>query len=469
MDLPDMQLISATPSQASSEGNISLTLQVNNLGTNPQATIAGRPTVIEKITPEGQLVVTVPAAPGVYGLVPVVVTDDQGRSARADHLFSYYAAHVGFKQHQTIDVGVQPVNIASGDLNGDHITDLVVANASYESTSSNPSLSILIGNADGTFRSTANLVLPLTPNYPSGLSLADFDGDGKLDLAFTVYDKTGGGKGKLGLLLGHGNGTFQTTPAHSLEVGIHPYCLSSKDLDNDGKRELVVVNSGPSNGSAPGSVAVIAFQQGTLQLLQEIDAGTLPFFVTAADFDGDGKLDLAVPSTATNKVRLYQNQTPPGMPLSFQTSGFTELSIGSNPTSMVVADFNQDGLPDIATANYTTHDVTVLLNMGNGQFDPNQHNFLVGAAGTQRPYDLTVADINGDRIPDLLTANSLGSSFGFLQGSNSTDLFLPTQTFSTPSGPRAIATGDLNNDKKTDVIVASYYSNSISVFLNQSW
>jgi len=281
-------------------------------------------------------------------------------------------------------VGTYPVMVLTGDFNRDGKLDLAVAN--YASNS----VSVLIGNGNGTFRSFPSL----SAKGPSSMVVADFNGDGKLDLAIAETNSN-----TVSIFLGNGDGTFYKLVSSA--VGERPVSITTGDFNRDGKLDLAVANIGSNSVSI-----LLGIGNGTFQRALDFAAGPLPTFVVQGDFNGDGKLDLAVAnetgfSTGTVSVLLGVGNGTFQAPLSF--------TVGGNPSSLVAADFNQDGKLDLAVANTASNTVSVLLGIGDGTFQ-SALDFTVGSG----PAWIGVADFNGDNRPDLVVANSLSNTLSIL-------------------------------------------------------
>ena len=183
----------------------------------------------------------------------------------------------------------------------------------------------------------------------SSIISADFNGDGNADLAATnpLYKN-------VSVLLGNGSGSFTAAPNSPFTVGYLPVSIISVDFNSDGKADLATANLGSDDisvllGNGAGSF--------TAAPNSPVAVGFLPFSVTSADFNGDGKADLVATNTYDSTVSvLFGNDsifTPaPGSP----------FRVGANPRSVISADFNGDSKADIATANANDNTVSILIN-----------------------------------------------------------------------------------------------------------
>ena len=178
-----------------------------------------------------------------------------------------------------------------------------------------------------------------------------------------------------------------------------------------------------------------------------------PRSVAVGDFNGDGKVDLAIPNQVANNVAILLG-TGNG---SF--SAATNFAAGSGPRFVAVGDFNGDGKLDLAVANNGSNDVSILLGTGAGGFS-SPTNFAVGA----NPFSVAVGDINGDSKLDLVTANTGSDNLSVLMGTG-TGSFSAASNFSVGSQPDSVAVADLNRDGKLDLVVANFNSGDVSILL----
>jgi hypothetical protein len=241
-----------------------------------------------------------------------------------------------------------PQSVAVGDFNNDGVPDLAVANYFEGPYYIDDYVSVLLGNGDGTFRD-ARCCLLGTDGFTfssSSVAVGDFNNDGMPDLAVAID--------VVGVLLGNGDGTFQG--ARNFFVDGSPVSVAVGDFNGDGVQDLAVA------GDSRGVAVLLGNGDGTFQAARYFAAGRVPWSVAVGDFNGDGVQDLVVANDGT--YPLYQDSSVSVLlgngDGTFQAA--QNFDVGLAPRSVAVADFNGDGLPDLAVANVASNDVSVLIN-----------------------------------------------------------------------------------------------------------
>ncbi len=282
-----------------------------------------------------------------------------------------------------------PSTIAVGDFNGDGIQDLAVS----DGFSGVETLSIFLGNGDGTFQ-------PQTPFNaglnPIDVAAGDFNNDGIADLV-TVDNQNN----LIDVLIGNGDGTFQA--ATTFAVGTSPDNVLVGDFDGDGNIDVAVVNNQDNTVSV-----LLGKGDGTFNPQVTYAVGAGPVRLAMADFNADGFLDLAVTNSTDNSVTLLLNNADGSGNFTVQPA---TLPAGANPGGIVAGDFNADGFVDLAVTNRNDNTVSILLGKGDGTFAP-QVAFPLNAA--DGPFPIATADFNGDGVSDLAIVNFGGATVNTL-------------------------------------------------------
>jgi hypothetical protein len=245
--------------------------------------------------------------------------------------------------------GQYAYSAAVADVNGDGKPDVLIANQCASSSScGNGVLGVLLGNGDGTFRSA--VTYGTGGQYAVSLAVADVNKDGKPDVIVgNYYTASGNSNGRVGVLLGNGDGTFQPATTYS-SGGIGDNSVTVADVNGDGKLDLIAGNQCGSTCSNGVIDVLLGNGDGTFQspIASITPIINSDYFepVVLADFDGDGKLDLA--SAVSNFLMLGNGDG------TFQAP----LLLGAGGVGIAVGDFNRDGKPDLAVGG-----TTILLNI----------------------------------------------------------------------------------------------------------
>jgi hypothetical protein len=358
----------------------------------------------------------------------------------------------------TLTTGTNPDFVATGDFNNDNFQDIVVANFT------DGTLSVFLGAGLGAFGSPSTVTVGKGPTWiATGNFNAKTNTSGIIDLAVAnQLDNT------VSILLGNGDGTFAAAPSSPLVLpsGSSPTSIAVGDFNKDGFADLAVVNMAANTvsiflgngdgtfkapttvvtGSAPTSIVAEAFNpsnpslidlavtnsvdntlevfigngDGTFQKGVTYATGVTPVYVASADVNVDGNLDLVVAdsgvattsNTVGNSVSVFLGNGDG----TFILPGGTRMDFpaGTNPTSIAIADFNQDGLPDLAVTATGDNSFALLLGAGGGAF-----NAPIEVPVGTTPDSGATADFNGDGLPDLAISNFGSNSVSVILDSSS--------------------------------------------------
>ena len=337
--------------------------------------------------------------------------------------------------------GDSPVALARGDLDGDGVPDVVVVDAQDDA------ISVLIGTAQGTFLPKVDYS---TGTAPNALALGDFDLDGRLDVAVVGQNCASGtcGPGSVSVLLGNGDGTFRAAVPYATNT--NPQSVTVGDFDEDGVPDLAVVNAITIITQGPGTVSILLGNgDGTFGAATEFPCGDGPGAIVAGDFDGDHHLDLAITNFIPVNVRSAVEVLSGDGHGSFATP--VSLSTGNGPVQLVAADLDGDGDLDIVTCDLGGNAISVLQNNGDGTFQPHADT---PAGFGPKSIAVADLDQDGKLDLALTTFTNIsgGGSVVTLRG-NGDSTFQPAREYLTgPIGP-AILAGTVDADSTQDLLV----------------
>jgi hypothetical protein len=243
-----------------------------------------------------------------------------------------------------------------------------------------------------------------------------------------------------GGLMAHASQQFLDAP--QFPVGTNPQAVAYGDFNGDGKLDLAVVNTGGNNVSI-----LLGNGDGTFGAPNNVSVGTAPAGIAVADFNGDGNLDFAVTNTVAGNpvVSIYLGNGSGGFNLN------ANYATGTGPTGVAAGDFNGDGFPDLVVANSSAGTVSVLFGQSGGTFAAQ-----VSHGAGNNPVSIAVADFNGDGKPDFAVANktTIPTVSVFLYNGTGSFPFAGAFQTSITGSPVAIVAGDFENLGHIDLAVA---------------
>ena len=358
--------------------------------------------------------------------------------SNAANNFTYYIV-------KTLSGFGTPIGITTGNFSTSGNVDLAVTDSSTQM------VRILTGDGAGNFTAGASVA---TQVNPTGIVAGDFNRDGFTDLAVV-----NAGSGTVTILRGQGNGNF--TPLTPISVGATTGTGASfilaMDIQGNGRLDLV------TGDTLANTVAVLLNRaNGTFEAVQNISVPNGPGYLAVGDFNRDGKPDLAVTQSTGGSVSVLINNTLPTPEpggLNFIAPHTLTHGHGNMADGLAVADFNHDGIPDIAATYLEDNSVRVELGSGGG----NVKTTDVYPVGKQ-PYWVVAADLNNDGYADLVTANTTDGTISVLMNkADGSGTFSAAATYTVGRLPYQLAVGDLNGDGIPDIAVANYGDNTVTI------
>jgi parallel beta-helix repeat protein len=347
---------------------------------------------------------------------------------------SAFASHPLFAKRVDYRVDTSPNAVCSADFDGDGRPDIAASNEGSNSVS-------VLKNSGGGFGAAVNYPVGAAPR---SITCADFNKDGRVDLAVANT-----GSNTVSVLLNAGNGTFESASYYG--TGSAPFFVASADIDGDGSVDLVVANE------LSGTVSILRNNgDGTFASAVGYAAGQTPYGLVAADLDDDGKVDLAVTNfrASTISVMINAGNGTFKAPVSYE--------VGRSPWSVTAADLDGDGKVDLITANTYALTLSVLKGNGDGSFGAATAIPLSG-----RPISVAVADFDGDLKPDLAVAGTSSDSVSILINAGNGTFTLGTAV-KTGTTPFLLVASDIDGNGKPDLAVANSGDNSVSVLTNKT-
>lgn len=339
---------------------------------------------------------------------------------------------VQFVAAPTFPAGTSPTSVAAGDFNNDGKPDIAVTNQH--------GVLILLNNGSGGFTPGNSYVVGTNPQ---AIAVGDFDLNGIVDLAVVNQ-----GSGTVSVLLGNGDGSFSESAADP--AGTNPRFVAVADVNGDGNPDLVVVDSGASPGTSGVSI-LLGDGHGVFGTAAFFAAGSVSLSAAVGDFNGDGKLDIAVVNSGSDNISILVGngngtfQTPTNISLDLP-------GISVVPTSIVGADFDSDGKLDLAVATPNHRDIAVLMGQGS-TFSSPVHYALDDPNFVNNISKLAVADLNGDGVPDVVLCNLSANHITVLLG-HGDGTFPSSSSYAAGAEPIGLAIADVNADGHSDIVAA---------------
>jgi hypothetical protein len=299
-----------------------------------------------------------------------------------------------------------------------------------------------------------------TGDAPRSIAIGDFNRDGKQDLAVANSRSN-----SVTIRLGNGAGAFPNARASTVGAGSGPVAVAVKDLNNDGKQDLVVTNFSSDNVTIRLGNGAGGFPDA---MASTVSALRRPTSVVIGDFNRDGKPDLAVGNLLDSGLQNLMIRLGDGMG-GFPDAMSSTYSVGENAISLAIGDFNRDDQQDLAIVNFGSslvncdQCVVIRLGDGRGRFpDARASSFFAGG----RPNWVAIGDFNLDGKQDLAVANA-GSNNVTIRLGNGAGGFpnALASTIDVGFGPSSIAVGDFNRDARPDLAVTNYSSDNVTIRL----
>ena len=412
-----------------------------------------------------------------------------------------FAAKVDFT------TGTNPTSVVVGDLDGDGKPDMAVSNLGSATVSVFRNAATSGSITTGSFAAKVDFATGTTPR---SVAIGDMDGDGKPDL--TVVNSTSNTVSVFRNTSTSGSITTGSFAAKvDFTVGTNPFGLAIGDLDGDGKPDLAVANYGANTVSVLGNGLMLTVTAFSPKSGATGAAGSTTVTITGTNFSTTaannivyfGAVQATVSAATTTQLTVTAPYGATWQPISVTVGGLTaysysvvnpfiptyagkgailtsdlaskvDFTTGSAPRIVVMGDLDGDGKPDLAVSNSSSSTVSVFRNTSTiGSISSGSFATKVDLATGTDPEFLAIGDLDGDGKSDLAVANYGSNTISVFRntatsGSLNSGSFATKVDFATGTNPFSVAIGDLDGDGKPDLVVTNTNSNSVSVFRNTS-
>ncbi|CAF0961466.1 unnamed protein product [Adineta steineri] len=337
-----------------------------------------------------------------------------------------------------------PYSIAIGNFNNDKYLDIVVANYNGQT------VGIFFGDGTGTFATQITYSVGEL-SYPSFVYAANLNNDSLLDIIVTKQSRD-----RIGFFIAVGNGSFASLDNYYTGLQSLPDVICAGDLNNDKSLDVIIGDSNTNYLSIFSNLGNGTFTSLIQQPVQVTPSRT---FVAVGDLNDDNQLDVIFSNFYGNFIGILFGYDAGTL------SSVNEYSTSNAtlPSSLTIADFNQDKRLDVGVSNSDSNNFDIFFGNANSTFTTK---YTISTNVNSHPWMINSGNLNNDNIPDIVIANTgndnIGIFFGYGNGS-----FRDMETLSTgtKSQPYAIAIGDFNHDNRSDFAVANFGSNSMGIFL----
>ena len=409
-----------------------------------------------------QLTVTVPAGATYAPITELNVANHLSGSSLSNFTPVYSPAKtrlslLDFSSKVDFAAGSSPYTMAMGDLDGDGKSDIAAVNLSsstvsvYRNTTSNGSI------VAGSFAGKVDFT---TGTNPYSVVISDVDGDGKPDMVVTNYSSN-----TVSIFRNSStSGSISFATRVDFTTGSNPKYVAIGDLDGDGKPDLAVSNYFGNTISVFRNLST----SGNISFAGKIDfsTGSLPAGIAMSDVDGDGMLDIGVVDFNASTVSVFYNQSNVG---TINLAAKVDFATGSTPGLVAFGDVDGDGKSDLVITNQNPNTISVLRNTATiGSITTNSFAPKVDFATGNLPIGFAISDITGDGKADIVVANNSDKTLSVLRntatsGSITSGSFAAHVDYTVGTNPNGVVVGDLDGDGLPEIVTANAGSNNISI------